>query len=292
MGNTNVIFTFDGRDIAIQCSKDEKARDVCQKFAGKAETNLNSLIFLYAGNQLNLELSLEAQASSLDIKNNEMKILVYRRENEDELICPNCGEKINLNTEKIDEIVLSSNNLRDTLSGIKDQLENVIKNSTINSINNELKEINIVLKTINEDINKINEKLQKLQHDIIESSNKENENKEKPKIPYKSELEMIKENKDDKYILKSILPFNIVEGEKLMAVNFFDDLQNIPIICKNTFKFNEVENLFYEKCPQYKGKDNYYVFFGSIIDINMTLKEIGIKDGDTILRQENIFGDS
>ena len=50
MGNNNVIFTFDGREIAIQCSNDDKMRDVCQKFAVKAETNINSLIFLYGGN--------------------------------------------------------------------------------------------------------------------------------------------------------------------------------------------------------------------------------------------------
>ena len=155
MGNNNVIFTFDGRDIAIQCSSGDKMRDVCQKFATKAETNINSLIFLYGGNQVNLELSVEAQASSIDQKNNEMKILVYRKENEDELTCPKCGEKINLNNEKINDLISSYDNLRDSISGIQDQLENVIKNSTVNKINNQLKNIKTVINTINEDIKKI-----------------------------------------------------------------------------------------------------------------------------------------
>ena len=62
MGNNNVIFTFDGREIAIQCSNDDKMRDVCQKFAVKAETNINSLIFLYRGNQVNMNLSLECSS--------------------------------------------------------------------------------------------------------------------------------------------------------------------------------------------------------------------------------------
>ena len=46
MGNNNVIFTFDGREIAIQCSNDDKMRDVCQKFAVKAETNKLFNIFI------------------------------------------------------------------------------------------------------------------------------------------------------------------------------------------------------------------------------------------------------
>ena len=161
MGNSNVIFTLDGRDIAIQCSNGDKMRDICQKFAVKAETNINSLIFLYGGNQVNMNLSLEAQASSLDKKNNEMKILVYRKEKEDELTCPKCGEKISLNPEKINDLISSYDNLRDSISGIQDQLDNVIKNSTVNKINNQLKNIKTVINTINEDIKKNNEKTSK-----------------------------------------------------------------------------------------------------------------------------------
>ena len=74
MKNIKVIFTLDEIDISMQCSKDDKMRDICQKFAIKVETNLNSLVFLYEGNQVNLDLILEAQASSIDKKNNEMKI--------------------------------------------------------------------------------------------------------------------------------------------------------------------------------------------------------------------------
>ena len=125
MGNSNVIFTLDGRDIAIQCSNGDKMRDICQKFAVKAETNINSLIFLYGGNQVNMNLSLEAQASSLDKKNNEMKILVYRNEF-NEHTCPKCGEKIRLKSDKIEKVILSNNNIKDTIDGIKFQIENII----------------------------------------------------------------------------------------------------------------------------------------------------------------------
>ena len=40
----------------------EKMKDICQKFATKVETNLDSLIFLYAGTQLNLDLGLKAKS--------------------------------------------------------------------------------------------------------------------------------------------------------------------------------------------------------------------------------------
>ena len=198
MGNSNVIFTLDGRDIAIQCSNGDKMRDVCQKFAEKAETNINSLIFLYGDNQVNMNLSLEAQASSLDKKNNEMKILVYRKENEDELTCPKCGEKISLNPEKINDLISSYDNLRDSISGIQDQLDNVIKNSTVNKINNQLKNIKTVINTINEDIKKNNEKLQNLLHDIIASTNFESSrNTGKSEQINRQEIDIIKQ-KDEK----------------------------------------------------------------------------------------------
>ena len=57
MSQANVIFTLDGANLTIQCSKSDKMRDICQRFAIKSEKNINSLIFLYSGNQLNLNLT-------------------------------------------------------------------------------------------------------------------------------------------------------------------------------------------------------------------------------------------
>ena len=231
MGNNNVIFTFDGRDIAIQCSSGDKMRDVCQKFAEKAETNINSLIFLYGDNQVNMNLSLEAQASSIDNKNKEMKILVYRKENEDELSCPKCGEKISLNSEKINHLISSNDNLRDSKSGIQNQLDNVIKNSTVNK-NMEKDSVNDYKKIIREKDKIISN---------LEETNKSLYN-------------------GMKNALKSSLPFDINEGEKLMCLIIVSDDSRIhfPIICKNTHRFNELENLIYEKWPE---KNLFILFF-------------------------------
>ena len=84
-----------------------------------------------------------------------MRILVYKYEND--FTCPNCGEKIKITSEKIDDIILSNNNIKDTINGIKINMESIIKALTANLMNVQLKNINILLNAIIEDIRKNNE---------------------------------------------------------------------------------------------------------------------------------------
>ena len=134
MSEAKVIFTLDCVNLTIQCSINDKMGDICQKFATKVNKDINSLIFLYEGNKVNFELKFKEQANLLDRNKNEMKILVYNNEN-DEFICPKCGEKIKLNTDKIDEIILSNNEIKETIEATKLQIENIIKESSVNSTN-------------------------------------------------------------------------------------------------------------------------------------------------------------
>ena len=94
MSEANVLFTLDGCDLIIQCSKEDKMRDICQKCATKVNENINSLVFLYGGDRINFEWKFKEQANSLDNDNNKMSILVYKSENEDS--CVINGEKIKL----------------------------------------------------------------------------------------------------------------------------------------------------------------------------------------------------
>jgi len=164
MSKANVVFTLGGTNMIIQCSKSDKMRNICEKFAVKSEKNINSLVFLYSGNQLNLDLTFEEHANSLDKTNNEMKVLVYETENGG-FICNNCGVKIKLNTKKIDELIQSFNNIKDTIEGIKLNIDNLIKLSTMNSMNIQLKNINFLLGSVNEDIKKNNKLLEDLFND-------------------------------------------------------------------------------------------------------------------------------
>ena len=156
-----VIFILNGEDVNIQCSKKDKIKDICQRFANKIEKNINSLIFLYLGNQLNFLLSFEDLAKD----KNEMRVLVYINENDDEFMCPKCGEKIKLNTERIDDIISSINNFKETIESVKLKIENVIKISSENKINIQLKGVNIILNSLNEEIKKQKEKLKILLDD-------------------------------------------------------------------------------------------------------------------------------
>ena len=172
MSEANVKFTYNCNTIIIQCLLEEKMKDICQRYASKIGMNLNSLIFLYGGSQLNFELNFESQANSLDKSDKEMKILVYEKQLED-FICPKCGEKVNLNSKEIDEIISSNNNINDKIDGIKSILDNIINNSLVNSFNNQLKSINVILKSLNEDIIKNNEKLEKLLYNSINNDFKD-----------------------------------------------------------------------------------------------------------------------
>ena len=161
MSEAKIIFTFNGAEITIQSTPEDKIRDICQKFSAKVDTNINSFIFLYGGKPMNMDLRFKEQANSFDRSNNIMKVLVYEKD-VDDFICPHCGEKIKIKTEKIDEIISSNNNIKDTIDGIKFSIDNVIKISSLNMVNIQLKNIIVVLNNINEDIKKNNEKLKNL----------------------------------------------------------------------------------------------------------------------------------
>ena len=49
-----VKFTYEGLDIIIRCNKNQKMKDICTYLSKKINVNINSLIFLYGGIQLNL----------------------------------------------------------------------------------------------------------------------------------------------------------------------------------------------------------------------------------------------
>ena len=179
----------------MQCSTEDRMKDICQKFATKVQKSVNSLIFLYGGSQLDFNLKVSEQANSLDKERKEMKILVFT-DVANGFLCPKCGERIKLNTEKIDNIISSIINIKDTLGGAKLLIENIIKNSIENSVNMQLKSVNLILNSINEDIQKTNEKLKNLLNE-----NETNINKFKNINIIKGELYIKQEEINDKIAL-------------------------------------------------------------------------------------------
>ena len=88
-------FIFNGIKTTIQCSKEDKMKDICAKYASKIDKELNSLYFLYNENQINNELTFYEQANSLDKQSLEMNILVIPNKDSNEL--KNQIESTNIN---------------------------------------------------------------------------------------------------------------------------------------------------------------------------------------------------
>ena len=173
MSEAIAIFNLDSNDIKIQCSKEEKFEEICQRFSNKIGKDKNSYIYLYAGNQLNFELSYKEHLIDKNIK--EIKILVYKKEDY-EYTCTNCGEKMKVNRNKIDDIIITNNKIKDKIKGIEFMIDNMIKMSLVNTMNIQLNNINVILNTINEDIKKNNDKLDNLFDDNIIQDHNQKEN--------------------------------------------------------------------------------------------------------------------
>ena len=259
MSKAKVIFTLDGIDISIQCTNEELFKDICQKYANKIEKNINSLVFLYSGQILNLQLSFQEKVNSIDKERNEMKILVYLKENE-EFICPKCGEKIKLNTERINDIISSINNLNENINGAKLLIENIIKTSSNNSINIQLKSINLILDTLNEDIKKINNKFKNIIEDNINNKlNKSNINED---IQNNNNYIIAEINIKDEDINKDIRILNSYE-ECLRAyqdINWLKDeiYKNEDEIKKCEIKIND-ELISFNYFYKFKSKGKYII---------------------------------
>ena len=71
MIGANTIFTLEGVSLTIQCTENDIMKDICQKYANKIERNINSLVFLYGGSQLNFNLKFKDAIT--DKESNEMK---------------------------------------------------------------------------------------------------------------------------------------------------------------------------------------------------------------------------
>ena len=79
MTEAKVIFNFEELDVTIQCLNNEKMKDICKRYSNKIGKNINSLIFLYGGNQLNYNINYNEQANVIDRERNIMKVLVNKK---------------------------------------------------------------------------------------------------------------------------------------------------------------------------------------------------------------------
>ena len=93
----------------------------------------------------------------------------------------------------------------------------------------------------------------------------------------------IKENEIKQ--LKQIMPYELKNGEKLMPIIFTSTDQKIhcAFICKNTDKFNLIENLLYEVYPEYQENENFFTVNGNRVNKSKTMEQNNIKPSSIIL---------
>ena len=61
-----------------------------------------------------------------------------------------------------------------------------------------------------------------------------------------------------------------------------DKKVNYPIICKSSDKFTKIEEIFYEKFPEFNEDENIFIVKGQKINKNKTMEFNNIKYGDVI----------
>ena len=165
----------------------------------------------------------------------------------------------------------------------KNEKENSTKTADI-TINNNQNMNDNDKKTLKEnDFNEENYSLKELNDKIkyLQDVIKNNSNNENRIIELMNKIEQ-KDNEIKE--LRAILPFEIKKGEKIMCIIIIslDQKINCPFICKNTDIFNKLENSLYDKYPEYKEVENYFVVNGNRINKYKNLEENKIKDNEII----------
>ena len=168
-----------------------------------------------------------------------------------------------------------------------ERLKSIEKNYiSLQNILNEYKGENSKLKEENDKIKKENNDLRVEINGLRQRSNNQNNNKNindnKDEIISLLKKLEIKENEIKQ--IKQNFPYELKSGEKLMPIIFtsIDQKIHYAFICKNTDKFNSIENLLYEVYPEYQETENYFTVNGIKIIKSKTMEQNNIKPSSII----------
>ena len=119
-----------------------------------------------------------------------------------------------------------------------------------------------------------------------------------PYIQYKNGQILPYEKKDKKSMIEKESTTEIKSYktsaqmmETIIAVNFVYLSRNYPMACKKTDKFSKIEQKLYQELlqdfPNIINKNLYFITNGNFIDKSLTFDQNKIKNGSTILIEEN-----
>lgn len=256
-----------GPNIPIDFDQTEKISSIKKKIENKENIDIRKQILIYDSNKL------EDNKSLFDYG--------IKKESKITLVIIEDQQKLN---EKLKENINSLNNkLKDEQIKIQN-LEKKLK-QVENSYNEEKKKYN-----------DLNEKYKALENTMNSEKQKylqvTNEYKE-----FKKKYDKLSKIVDKKrYIVEDFLEVkNFLEKEKekeikniannLMSVIFISNEEDIywSINCNSNDKFDKLQNLFFNKYPEYNDSKTYFIFNGTKIKKEKSLEEIGIKNNDIII---------
>ena len=95
-------------------------------------------------------------------------------------------------------------------------------------------------------------------------------------------MEQLNSEKDKVKELKDV-------ENQILAINFISVDQNVhyPMACKKADKFSQLVEKLFNEYPNYKSSNTFFTANGKIIEKERTLSENGIKNGDTIILNQN-----
>jgi hypothetical protein len=152
-----------------------------------------------------------------------------------------------------------------------------------NELNEEKNKNKILEKNISNLKKELDNLLKKSKIPVEKVENKNVEKNSKESL-YESIIEKDKEIKNLKLKL-SRYPVELNEGEELISLIFIsvDQKLHCSIICKNTDKFNKVENKLYDYYSEYAENENYFTFNGNKINKYKTIEDNNIKNNNIII---------
>ena len=217
----------------------------------------------------------------------------------------NKTNKENSNFKELNDLKIKNNDLKTENNRLKSEISNLNKkvlnlDKTIKDLNDKNLELNNTIEILNNTITNLKkeENDYKCAINQVYTQNadllkkiKEMEEKEKNKIENKREemlislMKKLEVKENEIKMMKEVLPFDLKAGETLLPLIFVTSDQKVhySLICKDSEKFNSVENRLYEVYPQYEEEENYFTANGIKITKSKTLKENGIKYSNIIL---------
>ena len=168
---------------------------------------------------------------------------------------------------------LEKENLKIKLNEKENEIQKLKnENNYMNQIKKYENEIQVLKNNNNDLINKI--KL--LENNSNNSANNNNvPNNDKKTISSMGEIKI----ELNKY------SFDLKKGEYLLPIIFqsVDSKIHYAIICKNTDRFNMIENILYDIYPEYIENENYFIVNGNKINKNKTIEQNNIKYSDIVI---------